>query len=283
MAKGDNVAYATYENSLAAVKDGSFLRFEGENCFYVVQRKESTTFLHDFTVVGANIIRINENLDGKIHSFDKLTLSFREQELDIVIGIVNAGAGYAIGDVLTVQGGKPSLDVVNGVYNATQIVVNGVKEGQISRIGVKSRGKYIEVPPPEVLLGGGKGKNAKFEISYRPLQNVTQLNREVLEVRLENSQTLVILDSNLPSYITCGKISFDKWLFYLATPYISESRRGVGFSVTRDFTPAFNIPLMVPDSITSDVVYNKGIVILEEEILKLNRRIDELSARINGS
>jgi len=277
IAKGDNIAYATYEPSISAVKDGSFLRFESENCFYVIQCKESTEFLHDFEVIGDSSVIVKEDLSGKIHCSDIVDLVFREYELDIVVAIVNAGSGYAVGDVLTVRGGKPSLNVSDGLYNAIQIVLNGVKDGGVSRIGVKNRGKYIEPPLSEVELEGGKGKDAKFELAYKPLNAVTKVKRTVRGIEIKNSETIIQLDSLIPPFITMGKLIYNKWLFYLATPYLSDTKVGVGFSVSRDFTPNLNIPLMASDSFTTDVVYNKAIHMLEDEILKLNKRIDHLN------
>ena len=282
--KGENVAYATFESSLAAIKDGSFLRFQGENGFYVVQRKEQVTLLYDFEVLKSDTISIKENLLGKIHSSDALSLCFREYELDIVVGILDAGTEYAVGDVLTVGGGKPSLDTTNGLYNVTQININGVKEdGKISRIGIRSRGRYIETPPTEIEPSGGAGKGAKFEITYKPVSEITKVERKIQSLDFKENETVLYLDAALPVFIDSGRLSCDKWLFYLATPYLSETRTGIGFSVSRDFTPVLNLPLMAPNSFTMDVVYNKAIISLEEEIVKLNQKLDLLTKRVNGS
>lgn len=70
------------------------------------------------------------------------------------VSIANAGAGYAVNDILTVSG---------GVYGTqSQIKVTGVSGGVIAGISIQTAGAYATAPTNPLSVTGGTGTGATF-------------------------------------------------------------------------------------------------------------------------
>jgi hypothetical protein len=72
---------------------------------------------------------------------------------DVVIAAVvqDAGAGYQMGDLLTVAG---------GIGTSAVLVVVSTTNGAIEELGVQELGQYTEAPTSPVTLTGGSGTGA---------------------------------------------------------------------------------------------------------------------------
>jgi len=277
--KNTNEAYASSNQNLDKVKNGSFLRIAGDSCFYVVRERSSFNYTNKFIVNSCSTIIVPEKVIPKLQEADKITLSFREQELDIVLGILSAGAGYSHGDVLTLEEGAPSLDIKTGQFNKMQLTVNGVKEGgAVSRIGVKSRGRYIQIPNPPFKLTGGTGKGVEFDFNFKPIDNPTILEKVIANIETKENESIIILTSLLPTNLMEGCISANKWLLTLNTP-CTHDKLSERYSISSDFTPVLQFPLMSAGSFTLDIAYNHAMMKLEEEILDLRRLVQDIKDR----
>src|SRR4051812_48530388 len=111
VSKGTCLVYASSQNSLDRVKEGSYLRVGFENAFYIINKKEEFFYLKPFVVKDNFTLEIAENVVPKLQPNDVISLSFKESEMSIVAGIVNAGTNYKVNDVLVVEGGHPSVDL----------------------------------------------------------------------------------------------------------------------------------------------------------------------------
>lgn len=68
------------------------------------------------------------------------------------------GAGYTVGDVLTVVGGDGSI--------ATQLTVVTAPAGVVATVNITRAGAYVTAPTNPVSVTGGTGAGAKFNLTY---------------------------------------------------------------------------------------------------------------------
>lgn len=73
--------------------------------------------------------------------------------------VVAGGAGYAVGNVLTVVGG-------DGVQQATKLTVSSVTAGAITAVAITQGGLYLDGPTNPVSVTGGAGTGATFTLTY---------------------------------------------------------------------------------------------------------------------
>lgn len=76
----------------------------------------------------------------------------------LVSGIINAGSGYTLNDILTVSGGS-------AVTPAT-LRVNGVSSGSITSVVVENQGQYSTMPGNPVSVTGGTGSGAQVNLNF---------------------------------------------------------------------------------------------------------------------
>lgn len=271
-----NEAYCCTLDDLSKVREGSYLRVNKENAFYVINFASKEELAWDFKVVDSKCISIAEDVIPKLQYGDSIFLSFPQYEMDIVTAILNNGSGYKVGDILSVDAGIPSLDVKEGEYLSTKIIVTNIKEGGvISRIGVKNRGLYIKAPEGECKMKGGSGEGAVFDISFSVLDEALVLEREVSSLSSQDNTSTIIVSNPIQEGLSSGKLSVKKWKLVLNTLYPNLVNRAP-YSISRDFTPVLELPMMMQNSLTIDVVYNQAINMLEREIISLREQINEI-------
>jgi hypothetical protein len=76
------------------------------------------------------------------------------------VDIENGGTGYAVGNLLTIQGGTPTT--------ATQLTVTAVSSGAITSVSISTAGSYGYglTPNNPATVTGGAGTGAKFVLGY---------------------------------------------------------------------------------------------------------------------
>jgi len=269
--QGTNIAYVSTTDDLSSVRRGSHLRLSGYGLFYIISSVQKVNLEEDFQAKERNCIFVDKSFSCQLQEQDVISLFFPEYELDIVSTILNPGNGYIIGDILEVPGGNAIND------NTTSFVVKMINDnGAITKIGVNNRGKYSSPPNDEVVLAGGRGKGAKFEISFLQLKDSLELKNKIVAISSHESKTLIYLENNLPFNLTFGKFRVTKWSIELSVHFSLSSIKGVTYAITRDFTPVLNLPLLAPNSPAMDVSYNYTVNQLEQEIVLLRSRIDVL-------
>lgn len=265
----------------SAVREGSFVKFDGDSNFHIVSHTEQKTYLKDFVTVALNIVKVNEDCGVNINEGDSLKISYKEQELSTIYKIVSSGRGYKIGDHLTLNGGVPSLNIIDHTLNTTTFSVVRVGDnGEIVELNIISRGKYIEPPNTITDLKGGSGGNASIEAGFKLTDHRSFIERDVSKVEFKEAGTFVYLVYGLPDGIKEGKLSIEKWEITFNSDYVGENKSNHNFQLVRDFTPNYKIPLIAKNSQNPESSVNHGFAVLDKKIAELEEKIKQLESKI---
>lgn len=275
--KNTNRVISSTESNWGAIRKGSFLVLSDDSEFYSVGDVKEIRIIKEFTTTNPQTLSISGNNCPVFLKNDTLEVSFKEYEVDDILGIFSAGEGYSEKDILTLSGGTPYFDVGSNVTEpATFVVILVDERGSITKIDLLNRGSYLEAPHQTSALNGGKGKNAGLNLTYKLSDRRRVVERSIEEVTYHPEQTLIRLNYPLDKDIKRGKINLSKWELLLTANYVGESKLDVCYKVLRDFTPYLGIPLITRNSPSFDQLYNKGAQILDGRIKGIEERLAKL-------
>lgn len=280
--KDTNAVIASSEVDLGSVREGSYLRIGNDTLFYQVARAEEFFYIKNCDCINKQTIRVNEDVGVNLLPGDTLDISFKEYGFDSFFGIINGGGGYAVGDILYLKTGKPSVNTTTGVTQATAFLVLAVNEaGSITEVGVHQEGKYIEPPENTSEVIGGTGGGAVFEVQHYLLDDRTIIERNIHNITKGIGYTDVTLVYPLPMIIDKAKFSVRKWRMILTSNYLGDDKFHETYQVARDFTPALHLPLLAKGSFNSELLLNKALSLIDAKCLEYENRIKELEAKFN--
>jgi len=275
--KNTNRLISTSFSDWSSVRDGTFIKFDGDSHFYTASHTEKRTFLKDYFVLQPSILQIKEDCGVNINEGDTLNISFKEYELVSLYKIISSGKGYRVGDHITIGEGTASLSIVDHTLNSTVLEISKIgAEGEIVEVNIINRGKYIDPPNNVVSLKGGIGSGASAEVSYKLADHRTFIERDVQSIEFKEGATLIYLIYPLPSGIKEGKLSIEKWEIILTTPLKGENKINHSFQITRDFTPNYGFPLIAKNALNQEMFINHILGVLDQRIAGLEERIKDL-------
>ena len=263
---------------------GSYIRFYGDNEMYQIAKMEPFFCILDFeTIISDRVFVKNEDAMGLVAG-DLVEISYKEYELSTSINIMNGGEGYLKGDTFTVDDGVPAEDVISAEKSHAIIEVIEVdKDGCVEKVKVSDRGKYWESPPEQVSLGwepkGGSGKGAELALVYKTTDYRSAMTREVTLLEVAEGGWRVIFSSSLPPNVLGGKLSCKKHKLILNSTYVSMTKWTEHFQLIVDFTPNCGVPLMLENSLSVPLVYNKAMIVLDKKISMLEKEIKSLKEK----
>ena len=150
-------------NDWRGCRIGSFFKFKSDLNYYVVSRIEPLFYLAEFEKINDRKIKVNIDTGINLNIFDTVTISYKEWEIQTIIDIPNQGKGYKIGDILSLQGGKPCSNLQDNIKEVAKISVDNTDEsGAILRISLINKGKYYEIPEVIISVNGVKGVKLKL-------------------------------------------------------------------------------------------------------------------------
>lgn len=268
--KDSNKVIGHSDADFSVVRPGSFIRFGNDDVFYTVIKPESLHFIKDFEVISNNQIKINGNIDNILLEGDTLYLTYKEYELNTLLRVVNGGSGYKTGDFVYVDGGILSINLEDNQKNPITFKIDAVDgTGAISSLSIHNNGKYIICPNNIVSVSGGFGSGARLELVYKILDLRANLDRSITKIDNRNSETIIDLNYYLPDGLKEGKISCEKYTLILKENYKGENKINVEYSILRDVTPYFGIPLAPKNTKTLDLIFNEAILKIDQELKKL--------------
>lgn len=275
--KNTNRVISSTETNWAAVRNGSFLLFNSDSEFYSVGSSKEIKIIKDFSTLSPQVLSISGYCCPLFLNNDNVEVSFKEFEVDDILGIFSSGIGYTQGDILTLNGGTPYFDISsNATEPATFKVILVDERGSITHIEAENRGCYIEPPHQTSTLKGGTGKNAGLNLSYKVSDTRRIIDRVIEEVTYHPEQTLLKLNYPLDSTIKKGKIVLNKWELLLTSNYIGENKLNSSYKILRDYTPHLGLPLISQNSPSFEKLYNKSSQILDLRIKNIEDKLSKL-------
>lgn len=266
------------DSDWSAMRDGCLISIDDDNHFYTVGKLEELNFISDFNYDG-NIV-LNGDYSNLFLENDTITISYKEYEAFAIISVLNPGSSYREGDVLSCSGGNLSINVVNNVKYPTLIKVESVDgQGGISQISLLNKGLYVTPPDSDNSLSGGFGSSARISITYEVAKNRKMIDKQVINSVFNGGSTILSLNYQLPSGVKDGKISFNKYIAYLTSNYVGDTKKNVNYHVVRDRTPGLNLPMLLKNSNKNEEIFNFTIMQLDEKIVNLEKRIAQLEGK----
>jgi len=275
--KNTNRVVSSTETNWAAVRPGSFILFDTDSDFYSVGSVKEVKVIKDFVTVNNQTLNISGYCCPLFLNSDAIEVSFKEFEVDDILGIFSAGTGYSQGDILTLSGGTPFFDLSsNATEPATFKVILTDERGSITHIEPENRGCYIEPPHQTSVLKGGSGKNAGLNLTYKVADTRRVIDRIIEEVTYHPEQTLIRLNYPLDPNIKKGKIVLNKWEILLTSNYVGDSKLNSSYKILRDYTPHLGLPLISRESPSFNILFNKSSQILDARIKSIEDKLAKL-------
>lgn len=276
--KGSNKIYGSTGSSFNLVRPDSFAKLNGVPGLFTVLDKSKDFYIYEFKN-NNKILEVNGDISEIISPGDDIKISYKEYSVGQFF-IKNSGAGYAVGDLLDLTDEnaiKNTFD--NKSFGAILKVTKINSNGGIESLNVEYRGRHLfdSETKKECKLKGGYGSGAIIEVNFIHNNQITFVERTVLEIHSKNIATEVTIDSPINQYITSGKFSFEKWFLTTKHPNTTETVFNRELLITRDFTPHLRLPIIPGNTNVLESHYNKSISILDQKIEKLENIIDKLS------
>lgn len=277
-----NRAICGSESDWSQIRPGSFIRFAQDDVLYTVAKTNQIFYIKD-AVVGADgrKLIINDDIGINLHKGDCLTVSYKEYTLLTLLEIADGGSNYRVEDIISLNGGITSPEQSSGRPQLTAFRVTSVDEnGKITGLALHSLGLYLVTPTSECKVDGGNGSNAKLLVEFKLVDNRRIVDRIVNKIDYSPAQSSLYLNYPMPAGLSEAKISVNKWEVILTGNYIGESLIDSDYKVSRDFTPNLGLPMMVRNSLSTDLLYNNSIQTLDLVISELQAQVKELQEKI---
>lgn len=271
--KDKNYVISHTESDWASMRKDSLISIDTDKHFYTIGNIEELNFITDFNIQNNQLI-ISGNFEHYFLRDDILTISYKEYELLMIKSIINSGNGYKIGDILSCSGGQLSINVFDNSKNATTFQIEEINgNGGISKLKILNKGTYINTPEENNTLSGGSGNSAVIALGFIIINNRRMLERQVINATNNQSNTILELNGNLPIGVTNGKISMAKYIGYLTSNYVGNSKRNCKYTIIRDRTPHLGLPLLLKNSDKTEEFFNYTLLELDKRIKNLEDKL----------
>lgn len=278
-----NRAISSTETNWTAIRPGSFFIFGDDNVFYQVGVVKELNIIKEFKIIAPNQISFSSNLCPLFLNYDSIELSFKQYEVDEVVGIFSAGTNYKQGDIICLSGGVPVKNLSENISKPATFQVTKVNShGGIEDLIVTDPGQYIVAPNTTTVVVNtlGSGSNGGLNLLYKISDKRIVIDRVINNVIYHPESTILTLDYDLPENLTTGKLSLNKWEVLLTSNYIGESKLNSKYKVLRDFTPNLKLPVITKNTNNLDVLVNQGFQTIDCEFGKIKSALKNIGIDI---
>lgn len=269
-----NKIIGSSEEKFSGIGKGNLIKIGNENTLYTIVNKDKFSYIKPFNTIDSKTILIEEDIGINLQNGDSIKISYKEYELMMIYDIINKGVSYNTDETLRALGGILNIDISNGNINPTILKINEINnQGSIEKIDILEKGKYITPPENPVSFSCDNGKDLQIELKYKECNNRTVLERTIQNINIKNNKTYLYLNYSLPPNIKSGKIYVEKNVLILDSNYLGSTESNVNYELFRNFTPHLRMPLLLKNSLSPDVVLNKALLIIDEEIHQIKSKL----------
>jgi len=275
--ENSNVIYSEGLNSWQFIRPGSLLQVDNDVNFYQINRSETEDYELAFTRVNDKILV--KNPVTELNENDVIFISVKEYEFFSLTSIVDAGNGYKQNEELQIEGGSPCVDVSTNTVQKTTFKIMEVNDnGAIIKIKPIFKGKYLSNKNIQTYdLIGGSGSGAKISAEFEMIGQKSEIEKSIAKIERTSSLCFVTFTNPLPEAVSEGYLKFSKSKIILSSNYIGKSKKLVKYSILKDFTPNYSMPLMSVDSTTPEIIFNNSIILIDKKIAELEKTVRILS------
>jgi len=275
--ENSNIVYSNGSNSWKFIRPGSLLQVGDDVNFYQINHSETQDYEMAFTRVNDKILI--KNPVNELNENDIISVSIKEYQLFSLTSIVDAGTGYVQNEELQIEGGSPCVDVsTNTVQKTTFKIMEVNNNGAIIKIKPIFKGKYLSNKNIQTYdLIGGSGSGAKISAEFEMIGQKSEIEKSIAKIERTSSLCFVTFTNSLPEAVSEGYLKFSKSKIILSSNYLGKSKKIVKYSILKDLTPNYNMPLMSIDSTTPEIIFNNSIILIDKKIAELEKAIQILS------
>ena len=273
--KGSNKLYlrSAFE---VVIRNGAFIKLGSNDVFYKTESAEKINIKRKFSADGTEL-RIKGNFDYKLFMGDSAQISFEEFEAVNLGKIIAQVGSYKVGEKLYGQGGITSSSNGNVTGEYTEAEVEKVDEnGKILELSLTSPGLYISQPENPVEFMNEEGNTVKVETEFDYSSHSSLIERDFSFVESDGKETVITLTYPLPKGVVNGEFIVSKQVISLNKNYDDESFENELCQITFDYSPVNGIPLLPPNSIDPQTTYNEAVIIIENKLQELDKRLTRM-------
>lgn len=269
-----NKVISSSDDKFIGINIGTLIKIEGDSLLHTIQDRQSFFYIKDFDMNGSKNLIISEDVGIYLQKSDSLKITYKEYEAKFIINIKNGGQGYMVGQDIYPKGGILNIDIKTGIPLRTCLNIQEVdSNGSIKSLSLKESGKYLSPPDNISELDCVRGEKAEIEIKYLELSNRTFVERSIENIYFSDGKTIIVLNYALPSNLKQGKLSVEKNTLILSENYTGPTKRNLIYQICKDFTPNIKLPLLLKNSLSPDIAYNKACLIIDKEITEIKKRL----------
>tara|TARA_R100001163_G_scaffold65836_1_gene65529 strand:+ start:16325 stop:17194 length:870 start_codon:yes stop_codon:yes gene_type:complete len=277
--KNSRKLYIVANNKTVATPHNAFIKIGSNDTLFKIENSEGITIKRAFAASSADTIKIKGNYQNRILIGDSVKIFF-EEYVPSKVTLKKGDSKFKEGDILYCQGGRPSNSPKDITGKRCQLMVTSVNdEGEITNVKISYPGSYIDPPENPVIALNEAEKPIEVSLDFELSESASSIERSVVHIESSSVDSTLRLSYELPTGIQEGEIIIDKQAIYLDRDYIYDDAYNEVCSITRDFSPSHQLPLMAPNNPSFHSVYNKAIEMLEEKISAMEQRIRDLERR----
>ena len=270
-----NVVYSTTQGRWSLIPEGSLIKMADDHGFYTINSVEEVFYIEKFSKHDKTSIQIHKNVAYNILPGDIVTLSSKQWKLSTV-SINKGGEGFKKGDVISIEGGKPSVNAHDGKLNQSILKVKHVskKKGGVLEAGVIDQGNYLVKPELNYSADFGIGTGLELKLQFEESSERHLVEMSVNRVTRNSTDSIIYLDSLVPVSMEHGKVATKKYHAHLASAYFGKSKYVDSYEIVNSFTPYLKMPLLAKNSLSPETFYNRSLIILDERIKNLEKKLN---------
>jgi hypothetical protein len=273
--KNTNVVYSTTEGRWGLIPEGSLIRMADDHGFYTINSTQEVFYIEKFSKNDKTSIVVNKNVGYNILPGDIATLSSKQWKLSTV-SVTKGGQGFKKGDVISIEGGRPSVNSHDGKINQAILTVKHVtkKKGEVLEVNISDQGNYLIKPKLNYSadFGVGEGLGIKLTFEESPERHLVEMS--VNRVARNSTDSIIYFDSLVPTSMEYGKVATKKHQAHLASEYFGKSKYVDSYEIVNSFTPYLKMPLLARNSLSPETFYNRSLIILDERIKNLEKKLN---------
>lgn len=269
-----NKIIGSSEEKFTGIGKGNLIKIGNNDSLYTIIDKDKFSYIKSFNFIDGKTILIDEDIGINLQRGDSINISYKEYELMMIYEILEKGNGYNVGDELKATDGVLNIDISSGNINPTVLKVTEINaNGGIEQIEILEKGKYISPPNNPVSFSSNNGQEVKFNLKYKECDNRTIIERTIQTINVKDNKTYLYLNYSLPPNIKNGKLYVEKHILIIDSNYLGNTGSNINYELFRNFTPYCKIPLMLKNTMSPDVIYNKAILQIDKELKTIKDKL----------
>ena len=223
--KNTNVVYSTTKGRWSLIPEGSLIRIADDHGFYTINSVEEVFYIEKFQKNDKTSVMIHKNVGYNILPGDVATLSSKQWKISTA-SVTKGGEGFKKGDIISIEGGRPSVNAHDGKLNQAILKVKQVdrKKGGVIEVSILDRGNYLVKPKLNYSadFGVGKGLEVKLVFEESPERHLVEMS--VNRITKNSTDSIIYFDSLVPTSMEYGKIATKKYHAHLSSEYFGKSK-----------------------------------------------------------